>query len=232
MNHKSMTDEELVRLFDSVSRQRVQQILKKYQTSGDTATVEKIIRAKKILRERRHKLKYGDDEDRKRATVLFRQLGGRVGRHAAYKDCKIAWQSEKDFKEWAITQIGFGREGFELDKDILVKGNRTYGPDVCVFVPLEINVLFSGCYKAKRRGDYPIGVSYNRGSNSFVAQMSSRQDRGLNKYLGSFQTVEEAFACYKAAKEAKIKRLANKWKDLIDPRAYAALMARTIEWDD
>ena len=47
-------------------------------------------------------------------------------------------------------------------------------------------------------------------------------------YLGVFKTPEEAFQAYKEAKEAFIKSQAEEWKALIDPRAYAALMAYEV----
>ena len=46
--------------------------------------------------------------------------------------------------------------GWELDKDILVKGNKIYSPDTCCFVPKEVNTVFTK--RQSKRGDYPIGV--------------------------------------------------------------------------
>lgn len=233
LDYINATAEEIAVHFRTITRQRIQQILKKYQDKQDEETVNKITEAKKLLKHWKYVVKNSFTlDERRKCSGIWTFLVKRVGKHPAYLDCTNEFQSLADFREWAIKQVGFHNLDFELDKDILIKGNRVYSPQTCVFVPTEINGLFSGCFHAKRRGPYPIGVSFNKGSGSFVAQMSSRQDRGLNKYLGSFPTVEEAFACYKAAKEAKIRRLARKWKDFIDPRAYDALMARTIEWDD
>ena len=51
-------------------------------------------------------------------------------------------------------------------------------------------------------------------------------------YLGCFNNPEKAFQAYKAAKEAYIKDVANKWKGEIDNRAYEALMNYEVEIND
>ena len=49
--------------------------------------------------------------------------------------CVPEWHLFQTFAEWCDVQIGFNNEGWHLDKDILVKGNKIYGPDFCAFVP-------------------------------------------------------------------------------------------------
>lgn len=62
------------------------------------------------------------------------------------------------FQDWCSKQVGFNVEGFALDKDTLVKGNKVYSEDTCCFVPQEINSLMT---KANaRRGTYIIGVNF------------------------------------------------------------------------
>ena len=233
MNYETSSAEEIAAHFGTISRQRISQILLSYQKRDAGEIVAKILQAKKLLKTARQFKKNGCTvEEILKVSSIWRGMQERVGIHPSYLDCSIAFVNEKQFRQWAYHQIGFNEEGFELDKDILIKGNRVYSPDACVFVPAEINSVLAGCYKAKKRGAYPLGVCFNKGSGTFVAQMNKDRSVSLDKYLGSFKTVEEAFACYKAAKEEKIKRLAEKWKSRIDPRAYAALMARTVEWDD
>ena len=233
MNYVLASVEEIAAHFRTISRQRIQQILQKYSQRENFEVVAKIQQAKSLLKAEKYKIKNGCTfSDRAKAEKIWQGVVRRVGKHKSYLNCTIAWESLREFRQWAVGQIGFDRPGWELDKDILVKGNRIYGPDTCVFVPPDVNLVLSGCYKAKQRGQYPIGVCFNKGSGMFVAQMSDRQNAGLDKYLGSFATVEEAFACYKATKEARIKKLALLWKDQIDPRAFEALMARQVEWDD
>lgn len=232
MDYETSTVGEITTHFGKVSRQRISQVLKSFDGADNDEVVAKILQAKRLLKAQKQESRLGCTiAEYEKCHQLWVTVHHRVAYVPAYRGCSVNFGTEADFRAWVLPQVGFGRPGFELDKDILVKGNRVYSPQTCVFIPQELNALFSGCYKAKHRGKYPLGVSFNRGSGTFVAQM--HKERGsLDKYLGSFRTVEEAFACYKAAKEAKIKRLANKWKDQIDPRAYEALMQRTVEWDD
>ena len=121
-------------------------------------------------------------------------------KHPTYDDCFVCddWLSYSKFKEWFDDPNNGYKEGYQLDKDILCKGNKEYCPDKCCFVPNELNSITT---KANTlRGDTPIGVSRNR--NKYRAAYSK-----LNKliYLGLYETPEEAFDAYKKAKEAWMK---------------------------
>ena len=78
----------------------------------------------------------------------------------SYKRCFVdeQWHNFQNFAEWFDKNYNPEiMEGWHLDKDILVKGNKIYSPETCCFVPQEINTLIISC-KAKR-GELPIGVS-------------------------------------------------------------------------
>jgi len=150
--------------------------------------------------------------------------------YPGYVGCTVSeeFHSFQSFAAWAVLQIGFST-GFQLDKDLLSKGNRVYSARYCVFLPHEINSAL--IRHRKNRGDLPIGVRMVSGQRlrPFRASMS----RGQKCFpLGSHQTPEQAFVAYKTAKEEYIKELASKYKDAIDPRAYAALMDYTVEITD
>lgn len=151
-------------------------------------------------------------------------------KNRTYANCKASdnFKHYPYFKEWCNNQIGFGNEGWELDKDILVKGNKVYGEDTCCFVPREVNTLF--IVNKKIRGALPVGVYFNKANQKFVSNVS--KGSSTREYLGSYLTPEEAFYVYKQAKEAYIKEVANKWKDKIDPRVYEALMNWEVDIDD
>lgn len=139
--------------------------------------------------------------------------------------CK-EWHNFQNFADWCNHQIGFNC-GWHLDKDILIKGNKTYSPTTCVFVPQEINALFVKSNKV--RGKYPIGVSFDKSKNIFTATMS----KWGNFYkIGQFRTPDVAFAAYKKEKEAYIKEVATKFKEVVDHRVTLALMNYTVEEAD
>lgn len=115
----------------------------------------------------------------------------------------------------------------ELDKDILLKGNKVYCPELCVFVPRQVNLLLVSCNNS--RGAYPLGVSYNKKAAKFVAQLRCN---GRVEYLGLFPSPEAAFAAYKVAKEAEIKRVVNLHIDSLDSRVSTALMGYNVDIND
>ena len=147
-------------------------------------------------------------------------------RYQTYKGCSVStnFLNYSFFYDWCKVQIGFrnvdenGRS-WCLDKDILFKYNKLYSEDTCAFVPNEINSFFTD--NGKNRGNYPVGVSLPNGYTKYVVTVCVV---GKNKYLGGYNTIEEAFAVYKKHKEALCKELALKWKDEIDPRVYEAMM--------
>ena len=151
-------------------------------------------------------------------------------RRPTYEGCEVSdnFKSYEYFYEWCNKQVGFGVEGFELDKDLLIKGNKVYSENSCVFIPREINSVL--IKSEASRGNHLIGVYWSKTNKTFKAMVC--KNKGKQEYLGYFKTELEAFNAYKEAKETFIKEQANKWKSQIDERAYNALMNYTVEITD
>ena len=141
--------------------------------------------------------------------------------------CSKEWLLMTPFIEDVSKMKGYDLEGWDLDKDILVKGNKLYSKDTCCFVPHEINMLLTKSDNA--RGEWPVGVYFHKASGKFKAQLTIN---GKQKHLGYFTTADEAFQAYKLAKEAHIKVVAEKWKHQLDERVFQALMAYEVKIDD
>lgn len=151
-----------------------------------------------------------------------------VNQRIGYEDVTICeeWLTFTNFKIWAEQQVGFDQKGWQLDKDLLFKGNKIYRPNACVYLPAKINKLL--LKSRKSRGDCPIGVSM-KAPGKFSANCC---DTVKGNYLGYFSTQEEAFAVYKKRKEEVIKQVAEEFRDVIDPRAYKALIEYKVEITD
>ena len=155
-------------------------------------------------------------------------------KYPTYESCEVSdnFKSFEYFYEWCNEQIGFNNDGngnpFHLDKDLLVKGNKVYSENTCVFLPQEINLLL--VKRTASRGEYLIGVYWDKTANAFKATV--RKNKGGQNHLGYFNTELEAYNAYKIAKEAFVKEQANKFKSQIDQRAYNALMNYEVGIDD
>ena len=151
-------------------------------------------------------------------------------KYPTYEGCEVSdnFKSYEYFYEWCNEQIGFNNEGWHLDKDLLIRGNKVYSENTCVFIPKEINSMLIKCTAS--RGKYLIGVCWSNSNKAFVAQVN--KNKGKQRYLGLFKTEIEAFNAYKQAKENFIKEQADKWKSQIDDRAYEALMNYQVEITD
>lgn len=127
------------------------------------------------------------------------------------------WHNFQNFAKWFEENYNpETMEGWHLDKDIIVKGNKVYSPETCCFVPQEINLLFTKCNS--KRGLCSIGVC--KVDDKFKSSVS-KNNKTTN--IGFFNTPEEAFQSYKTAKEKEIKRVADKWKPFITPETHQAM---------
>lgn len=144
-------------------------------------------------------------------------------KNPSYKNCTVCeeWHNFQFFAEWITTHESFGL-GYELDKDLLIKGNKLYSPETCSLLPKEVNMAINGIYLSK--GRFKQGVSLTK-SGKFQAQLSCF---GENKYLGCFETEKEAEKVYKQSKEEYIKIVADKWRDTISKKSYDALMLWSV----
>ena len=155
---------------------------------------------------------------------------GFKNKYPTYEGCEVSenFKSFEYFYEWCHKQVGFGECGFQLDKDLLAKGNKVYSENTCVFIPPEINSLLVN--NTASRGEHLLGVHWCNTNKAFIARVN--KNKGGSEHLGYFNTELEAFNTYKKAKESFIKEQAEKWKDKIDIRAYEALMSYEVNIDD
>lgn len=148
----------------------------------------------------------------------------------SYKDCVVCneWHNLFIFDKWYRENFySIPDQRMELDKDIIQKGNKIYSPDTCVFVPQRINTLI---INAKRiRGEFPIGVYYDKQKKRFIANMNYN---GRNLKIKQCKTPIEAFFWYKTYKEAYIKQVADEYKEVIPTLLYSALYNWKVEITD
>lgn len=146
-------------------------------------------------------------------------------KYPTYKDCSVCdeWHNFQVFAEWYCSHKNYG-DGYELDKDILVKGNKHYSPETCCLVPKDINLIFNSC--GKTRGLFPLGIGYDKANKTFRASV---RDRGKLIQLGSFKTEEEAFDVYKENKERLVKNIALKYEGKIEDKVFDILMFWTVD---
>lgn len=140
-------------------------------------------------------------------------------KHPSYTGCSVEdkWHSFMNFRSWMLTQ---DYEGKQLDKDLLLPGNKLYSEKTCIFISAALNLFL--LERSAARGDLPIGVSCN-GSN-YKARCKNPFTKS-EKCLGTFGTPEEAHLAWKRYKHT----LALEYSKLeTDSRVIEALQTRYL----
>lgn len=170
-------------------------------------------------------------------SMLNRCCSGKLHkRESTYINCKVCdeWLNFQNFSEWFKNNY-YEVEGqrMELDKDILNKGNKIYSPNTCIFVPHNINNLFTK--NDKIRGDYPIGVCYDKARGKFIARCSVydfKENKKKSRFLGYYSSQNKAFEAYKQFKENSIREIADYYKEQIPNKLYNAMYEYKVDIDD
>lgn len=149
-------------------------------------------------------------------------------RRPTYVGCSVCdeWLHFSNFKKWFDDPANGYREGYQLEKDLLVDGNKVYSPETCCFVPNLINSQIKR-YETRPNG-FPVGVYQKKDSPNKYYSTLTFDDK--TTFLGSFDTIEEAHNAYKTAKENAIHNIAKELfsKGEITERVYNALVKYKI----
>lgn len=136
--------------------------------------------------------------------------------HPTYADATVCeeWHNYQNFAKWYYDNY---IEDFEVDKDILIKGNKIYSPETCCFLPKELNVLFKPNVKKTTQG-------FKKAGNKFTAAYS-------REHLGTFETEQEAIHTYEAFKQKTEEGIINKYKEVLVKEVYIKLIELSYDRD-
>lgn len=123
------------------------------------------------------------------------------------------WKSFMKFRSWFISNY---KDGYFIDKDLLVVGNRCYGPDVCVFVPRWLN-NFTETRLGARNG-VMIGACWHHEVGKFAGRCNN-PITGKGEHLGLFVNEIDAHNAWLSRKLDLAFQLKDKM-DEIDERIY------------
>lgn len=146
--------------------------------------------------------------------MLERGYSDRYKNRPTYKDAAAVaeWHFFPTFREWALSN-GFDAS-LELDKDLLVKGNKIYGPETCAYIPKWLNQSLSS--QQTKRGAWPMGVSYRQPKSPMHNELNKPylvyiKIDSENVYAGSFSDPFEAHAHWQLLKAEQIERIILKY---------------------
>lgn len=142
-------------------------------------------------------------------------------RNETYRECEVCeeWHNYQNFAEWYENNYyKVGKETMCLDKDILVKKNKVYSPETCVFVPQRIN---KSILHKRRSGELPLGIRYNTNKTKFKVECKDFNHK--NQYVGTFDKLEEAMLAYNTYKQTILIEIAEFYKEYIPENLYKAL---------
>lgn len=149
----------------------------------------------------------------------------------SYEGCIVCdeWKVFKNFLEWFNDPNNGYRDGYHLDKDLLVQGNKIYSPQTCCFIPQTINAMMTRGQRIRGKVK-SIGVTYKNGK--YIARCNFGHKEA--KIVGVFDNEQEAFDAYKQAKERYIRQIAEEYfsKGEITNKVYNALLKYDVKQYD
>ena len=154
------------------------------------------------------------------SSMLKRVYSEKVHKQSPiYVGCSVdsEWLTFSNFDSWYLPRYV---SGWHLEKDILLPGNKTYGPDNCVVVPRWIN-NFLHWHEGKVKT-----TGWTKKGKKFVTQCSN-PSTGAQEIIGAYDTDASAHAAWVGSK-ILIMEQHKELIDSIDARLWDAIYCRLI----
>ena len=137
------------------------------------------------------------------------------------------WLYLSNFIKWVENQPNRDWRNCQLDKDILVEGNKHYSPSTCVFISRSVNNFIVS--RGADRGAYLIGVCWHKDRNKYLAQC--RNPFKVNtQHVGYFNTELEAHKAWQARKHEYALQLADLQSDIRVAEVLRTKYAPDKDW--
>lgn len=120
------------------------------------------------------------------------------------------WYTYSTFKAWITSHDDW--ENLQIDKDLIVPGNKHYSPQTCAMIPAHINRFM---VDGSKGAEYLPGVTLTKNkTNPYGARMHVTEN-GKSKVvnLGYHRTEAEAHAAWKTAKHKRACEFADGIQD-------------------
>lgn len=142
-----------------------------------------------------------------------------------YAGCSVSeeWLTFSNFRKWMLTQDW---EGKELDKDLLISGNKVYSPHTCLFISGRLNTVIAGL--GKTVGKRMKGTWYDSERDKYQAS-GRTYPSGKKIHIGRYNT---EILAHLAWKEHKVGVLRKIILDQDDARVVQALKRIIGELND
>lgn len=144
-----------------------------------------------------------------------------------YKGCTVhpEWHNFQNYAKWHLNHECYGL-GYEIDKDILVLGNKVYSPDTCTLVPSNVNKV--AVIRSSPLGLRNTGIIKRKSLDRFLVRMNIN---GKTEVLGYFETEQEAHLAFINKKAERVRDVAQEYRKTLDDKTLDALefLAQQIE---
>ena len=131
-------------------------------------------------------------------------------KYPTYENCIVQedWKYFSNFKKWIDIQDNPDWNNCDLDKDLLITGNKIYSENTCIFIHPIINDFLKET--EAKRGDTLIGCSVDKRTGKYKAECSNLfcEERS-GRYIGTYNTELEAHLAWKERKHELACELAS-----------------------
>lgn len=161
------------------------------------------------------------------ASMLARCYRKRLKeKYPTYIDCSTIedWHNYQAYAEYYESDR-FRQDGWHLDKDLLIKGNKLYSPETCIFLPKELNNSGLSFESTASKHGYK-GVAICPQSGKWMSVIWSNKTLSSKTTGGRYVDIKDAAIDHLAGEIQKINFLIENYDGIIDPRGINAFYER------
>lgn len=147
-------------------------------------------------------------------------------KYPTYEECQCVdgWLNFQNFCEF-YDDDKFRKKGWNLDKDLLILGNKVYSPETCVFLPKALNNIALSYVDTTSKFGYK-GVGYCPESGKWMSSVWSPTTLNNKTTGGRYLDIRDACRDHLRGNIRRYENIISEYEGILDPRAIEAYKVR------